>query len=148
MRTMLTLTVTALLVTPGGLAAQDYTSEEQALLERMESCWDLTVAQDLAAWVDECAHPEMLYWWDTASPIDIDFQRKSNGVHTGIDWLLADLRPLRVAIHGDIATVYLHGTWAWRDESGTITQQEDRRLEVWARENGRWMLLRGMGNSL
>ena len=148
MRSTTFFLLVAMLGAPTGSEAQEYTPEEQALLERMQECWDLTVAQDNAAWIDECAHPEVLYWWDTASPIDATFIRKWNDVYPDTDWLLADLRPLRISIHGDVATVYFHGTWAFRDGSGVVTQAEDRRMEVWTREGGRWMLLRGMGNNL
>lgn len=126
--------------------AQSYSADEAALLRRMNDCWQVFV-DTWERWYDECVHPDMYYWNPTVlSPKDARYFRRTHSLayEAGVRWLLADLRPHRVTIHGDLAMVFLSGTWGWRSGSGEFQQEETVRLEVWKRENGRWLLLSGL----
>ncbi|HSM05518.1 MAG TPA: DUF4440 domain-containing protein, partial [Longimicrobiales bacterium] len=79
---------------------------------------------------------ESSFWVATqaAPAIDKGYLVRTWGVETGIDLAWLDLRPLHVAVDGDVAVVHFIGMW--RLPGPEVA--EWKRTEVWRRVDGTW----------
>jgi len=123
--------------------AQQWTAEQQEVLEFITGCWD--------AWVEALADetPDRFF---EACPQDDDvlFWSTDDGAPGGmrnvyrnwdywrevdVDW--ADMRPIAVNIFGDVAIVYMYGYWIANTPDGPVTT-EYKRTEVFQRRDEGW----------
>ncbi len=135
--------------------AQQWSPEQQEVLEAIEGCWDAWneagQQEDYAVWSEPClASEDAQFWW--AESVAPSTAREWNRVHSmGLfgwgtvrgDWW--GMRPLSIAIKGDFAFVYFAPAWIVENSQGEIEQSESKNFEVWRRVDGRWKYFGGMG---
>ena len=126
--------------------AQQWTVEQQEVIEQLKTCWDIwedgLQAGDPAPWLERCADPAFTYWADEAVPAGIEMARRAWATWMESDYRWVDLRPLVVTIHDDIAIMQFYGYWNEKRPDGRVIT-EGKRTEVFRKVNGRWLLLAG-----
>jgi ketosteroid isomerase-like protein len=127
------------------LIAQEWSDEEQEVLDHLEECWDMWmdgVEQGTPdRWMSECTTPETTYWSavDTA-PTDHEYIRRiwDRISETDLGWL--DIRPTSLRVNDDIAVLHFYGQWRAATPDGeTVT--EGKRTEIFQRLDGRWKII-------
>lgn len=126
--------------------AQEWTVEQREVIEQLKTCWDIwedaLQAGDPDPWLEMCADPAFTYWADEAVPAGIEMTRRAWGTWMESDYRWVDLRPLVVTIHDDIAIMQFYGYWNEKRPNGRAIV-EGKRMEVFRKVNGRWLLLAG-----
>lgn len=137
----------AVVLTASPLSAQQWTPEQQSLIDHIAVCWDAWVA----ATADET--PEQFfracpqdarghYWWtaDGAPDVLIAGVQRNWHVTREIDDSWVSIRPIYVDIFGDVGIIHMYGYWRANTPDGTV-MTEDKRTEVFQRRNGAWVLI-------
>ncbi len=142
----LTLTVAA-----SSAAAQEWTADQQSLIDHVQTCWDAWVEaledETPARWEDACPTDERSHWWWTAdgSP-NLNLQEVRRNWHiireTDEDW--SSFRPVYVDIFDDVGIIYLYGHWRANVADGTVVT-EAKRTEVFQRRGGDWVFIGAQG---
>ena len=126
--------------------AQQWTVEQREVIEQLKTCWDIwedaLQAGDPAPWLERCADPGFTYWADEAVPAGVEMTRRAWGTWMESDYQWLDLRPLVVTIHDDIAIMQFYGYWNEKRPDGRAII-EGKRMEVFRKVDGRWLLLAG-----
>jgi hypothetical protein len=104
-----------LVATPA--SSQNWTAEEQSVIDHVLACWDAwveAVADETPdRWAAACPFDENAYWWFTAEGVpnnlglvyrNWDLIRERSD-----DWI--DLRPIRVNVFGDVAIIHFYAYW-------------------------------------
>ena len=135
---------------PTSSAGQQWTAEEQGLLDNVKACWDSWMeavrAGDPEIHFGKCPQVEnsSMWWTEFGAPEGRQMVRRNfeQVVATDIDWL--DIRPVAVRIWGDVGMVQFYGYWSARTPDGPAIT-EYKRTEVFRRVDGRWFFLGGQG---
>jgi hypothetical protein len=144
MRTLAVASLALLIATPA--SAQQWTQEQQELIDHIEMCWDAWV-EALADetpdhFFESCKQDEntLVWWTPEGAPQDIEwvYRNWQRVREVDVDW--ADMRPVAVNILGDVGIVYLYGYWIASTADGPVTT-EYKRTEVFQRRNGEWVFL-------
>jgi hypothetical protein len=144
---MRALTLSLLLaLTAGGVAAQEWTPEQQDLIDHVRMCWDVWVEaladETPARWEAACPIDERSHWWwgpDGVPNTNEDVRRNWHITReVDVDWV--SLRPVYVDMFGDVGVIHMYGYWRANTTDGT-TVTEARRTEVFQRRDGRWVLI-------
>ena len=128
-------------------ATQQWTSEQQGLIDHITQCWDAWVK----ALADEtpdrffaaCPTDEHGHWWYTADGAPdqlVAGVRRNWHVIREVDDDWVSIRPIYVDIFGDVGIIHHYGYWRAKTSDGTVTTEE-KRTEVFQRRNGRWVLI-------
>jgi hypothetical protein len=94
---------------PMGVSAQNWTSDEQALIAAIEHCWDRTA--------NEQPTPNHVVSWILLSQ---------------------DFRPIHVKVGSDFGFIYFHSIRLWESVDGTRETESWPGFEVWKRTPGGW----------
>jgi hypothetical protein len=130
------------------LAAQQWTPEQQSLIDHVTRCWDAWV-EDFAderpnRWLEACPNDERSHYWTTADGAPGSWKDVVRNWHTwrevDEDWV--SLRPLYVDIFGDVGIIHMYGYWRAKVPDGTAITEE-KRTEIFQRRSGRWVLIGG-----
>ena len=100
---------------PMGVSAQDWTSDEQALIAA-KHCWDRAAN-------DEPTTNHVAHW----------------------TLLSQDFRPIHVKAGNDFGVIYFHGIRLWEAADGTRESESWRGFEVWKRTPWGWSFRRETG---
>jgi hypothetical protein len=145
MRALL-LTLTLSLVASGA-TAQEWTDEQQELIDHVRTCWDSWVEaladETPAIWERACPTDERAHWWWTADGVpnrNLEGVRRNWYVTRETDENYASFRPVYVDIFGDVGIIYLYGHWRANTADGTVVT-EARRTEVFQRREGQWVFI-------
>lgn len=138
------------LALPSAASTQQWTAEEQGLLDNIKMCWDAWMeavqAKDLEIHYRKCPQAEdfSMWWTDFSAPEGRQMAERNlqQIAATDIGWL--DIRPVAVRIWGDVGMVQFYGYWSARTPEGPMVT-EYKRTEVFRRVNGRWVFLGGQG---
>ena len=149
MRALALASLALLVATPA--FAQQWTAEEQEVIDTITMCWDAWVEASAdetpAHWYDTCRPDEnaLMWWSDQGAPQGVNWHRRNwDTIREGnFEW--ADLRPVAVRIYGDVAIVYLYGYWSRDTAEGRVTS-EHRRTEVFQRRDDGWTFIGGQGS--
>jgi hypothetical protein len=125
--------------------AQNWTPDQIEVLETVKTGWTL--------WQEAIKKKDVNIWLDGMNPTE-DFQgwwTSEGGLYELIDVRTFDiildrrkdftweyLHPLSIRIFDDTALIYFYATYNVQDHSGVWTRREDKRLEVFKREDGKW----------
>jgi ketosteroid isomerase-like protein len=146
---MLVLTVFALLA-PTSASAQQWTDEEQGLIDHIKMCWDSWMeaveAGDVEIHYRKCPQADnvSMWWTEYGAPEGKEMARRNWAQISATDLGWLDVRPVAVRIWGDVAMVQFYGYWSARTPEGpTVT--EYKRTEVFRRDGGQWVFLGGQG---
>ena len=138
-----------LLLIPTSTQAQQWSAEEQEVLNHVEECFaSFTEASELndpQVWVRRCRPTdESLFWWaPNAGPISLEALLR--------DWELTlpkskrfssiGFEPMRIRLIDDMAFVYGYTSWYDEQEDGSLNYFHDKRLEVYRKQGGLWSLI-------
>jgi Domain of unknown function (DUF4440) len=145
---MKTLTLVLLLIIPLSAQAQEWTTEQQEVLDHIQACWDAWETKVYDNWVEVCRPAKNELWWTTseALPGNLEYDRKLSEAQwktSEIEYLWNEIRPLAVQIHGDVALVYFYALFSWT-EDGEEVSAEQKRFEAFRKVDGQWMVIGGM----
>lgn len=146
-RSLATLAALGLTLVPGA-AAQQWSAEEQEVLDHLAECWDIWMAGVEAGtptqWLSECSTPSSSYWGFDGAPITNEFVQRTWGIISGRDLGWVDIRPVLLRVMDDVAVLHFYGYWrAPADGGETVT--EAKRTEVFRKIDGRWKIISGHG---
>jgi hypothetical protein len=134
---------------PVPAAAQQWTANEQSLLEHIRMCWDGIGKMSYGRFAVECNFdPEVAYWWteESAPSVGIDWWRPNAQANWArLQVIAQDLRPIRITQHGDMYFVFFVGLRTFAEADGTPQQNEWQGFEVWQQTGDTWRFLGGMG---
>lgn len=145
------IVVSLLLTLAGPLTAQQWTEEEQDLIQHIEACWTAWMdthrsGGDADAFYERCptADDVSMWWTEWGTP-----QGKSHAgrefpyfADIDLDWIAVN--PVAVRIWGDVGMVQLYGYWKAATPEGPTTT-EYKRTELFRRIDGQWVFLGGQG---
>jgi hypothetical protein len=113
---------------PVPAAAQQWTANEQSLLEHIRMCWDGIGKMSYGRFAVECNFdPEVAYWWteESAPSVGIDWWRPNAQANWArLQVIAQDLRPIRITQHGDMYFVFFVGLRTFAEADGTPQQNE------------------------
>ena len=148
MRNMIALAAAAVLMATAS-TAQELTAEQLEVWNTVEACFDARVADDGDAFID-CFHEDYTFWWsEDVLPSGKDFVRGIVPINLPReDMVLADPRPARIVVRGDVAVVHWGVRFFVRGADGTLTLSAERSSMTLVRENERWRYFGGGGSPL
>ena len=144
MRTLFFLTAT-LIAAP--VSAQEWTADQQSLIDHVTGCWDTWVDaladETPERFIDACPADDRGHFWWTAEgapeALNVGIRRNWHIIReVDDDW--ASLRPIYVDIFGDVGIIHMYGYWRANTPDGTVTT-EAKRTEVFQRQSGVWFLI-------
>jgi len=129
------------------LLAQQWSSQEQEVLDHLAECWDLWMdgirAGSPEEWISQCSTPAATYWGaQDGAPNDNEFLRRTWKIISTQDLGWTDMRPVSLTVQGDVAVLHFYGYWRAPGTDGEIVT-EAKRTEVFRRIDGRWKLMAG-----
>ena len=141
--------LTLFLLLPASSQAQQWSDEEQEVLDHLVECWDIWMegikSGSPERWISECSTPALTYWvpnngapsYDNAENL-----RRNWGTFSEDDLGWVDIRPVSLTVIDDIAVLHFYGSWRIRTAEGE-TVNEAKRTEVFRRIDGRWKMIAG-----
>lgn len=131
------------------LTAQQWSSQEQEVLDDLVECWDLWMegirSGSPEQWISQCSTPESTYWGaQDGAPNDNEAIRRSWAMISTQDLGWVDIRPVKLTVQGDLAVLHFYGYWRAPAGDGEVVT-EAKRTEVFRRIDGQWKLLVGHG---
>ena len=149
MRTVFAVLALVLLL-PGGVSGQQWTEEQQGLIDHIKMCWDAWVEalehETPDQFYDACPIDERSHFWWTAegAPANEQAVRRNWSVirERDDDWV--DMRPVYIDVFGDVAIVHLYGYWRANTPEGPVIT-EHKRTEVFQRRNDGWVFIGAQG---
>lgn len=142
------------LLIPFASSAQNWTAEQQEVIDQIKSCWDAWVKalgeKNYDIWAEACPCDEDAVGWSASEGAPLIVQEYWKRSITGglvpwfnkINWI--DLRPISIKIDGDVALVHFYGVWVVEDYKGEAFQLESKRFEVFRKKDGQWTVIGGM----
>ena len=134
---------------PKAASSQNWTSDEQSLIDAIDHCWDRAMYDgSIEAFMDVCRPTEAtIYWWtpETAPINVVSSWMDGLWANWNLSLLSQDLRPIRVQIDGDFGFIYFHGIRLWELDDGTRETQSWKGFEVWKRTAQGWSFHGGSG---
>ena len=142
-------------VLSGAAPAERWSAEQQEVLDHMMRCWDAAIkasAEKNRAIFDEaCPCSDEAYSWNIGdgAPTNVNHAREllNMDVHSyqkkTIHW--KELRPVAIAIDGDVVLVHFYSVWLAEHVDGTVERSQQKRFEVWRKKKGKWIALGAMG---
>ena len=129
------------------LLAQQWSSQEQGVLDDLAECWDVWMegirAGSPEQWISQCSTPESTYWGaQDGAPNDNAFLRRAWPLIRTQDRGWVDMRPVMMSVQGDVAVLHFYGYWRAPAGDGEVVT-EAKRTEVFRLVDGRWKLLVG-----
>jgi len=126
--------------------SQNWTAEQQEVIDDLEACWDLWVEalddRTPDAWANDCAEEDYTYWFRGAAPGGLEDLRREWSIirETREYWI--GLHPISIKIFGDIAIMHFVGIWSGLGPEGRIINEANR-TEVFRRDDGQWKIVAG-----
>ena len=148
MRTVRIMFVLACLGIAGPSYSQNWTAEQQGVIDDLKECWDIfvdaTKGTDPSPWLDNCNDQEHFagYWNRRAALNDANYVRRNWSAISAGNLFWVSLDPIAIQIIDDIAIMHFYGTSSVEGSDGR-TVIEDKRTEIFHRHNGRWLLVAG-----
>jgi len=140
---------------PLQLSAQNWSSEEKAVLDKVKLGWqsweDAVNQKDLSIWIEKANISDTwTAWWVEDGGLSTNEDTKKHfelitKTVTRYYWL--DLTPLKIRVNGDHAYIWFYTTFALENTDGTFKNIEEKRLEVYRKINGEWRWEAGMIDS-
>jgi hypothetical protein len=148
MKALMVASLALVLAVP--VSAQQWTTEEQAVIDHIKMCWNAWVDAQREGGPDQffqrCPFDEnSSFWWtDAATPQSVERIRREWEFFAKIDLGWVDMRPIVVRIWGDVAMVQFYGYWKANTPEGPVTT-EYMRTELFRRNGSHWVFLGGQG---
>ena len=133
---------------PGPVSAQQWSAQQQEVLQHIQACWDAWATKDFDRWVNACRPADGFTYWSTSegSPNGLEYWRKTATASSShVEYVWNDKRPLAIQIDRDVAIVHFYAHFG-SVVGGQWMQREQKRMEVFRKVDGRWTLLSGMAD--
>lgn len=142
-----TLVVSILFLTPAPSSSQQWSPEEQEVLDQLAECWDFwmegigTGSPD--RWIQECTVPGFTFWSaQDGAPGDNEFIARNWDMAQASDLGWVDIRPVSLTVLDDIAVLHFYGYWRAPGPDGEQVT-EAKRTEVFRKVDDRWKMITG-----
>ena len=126
--------------------AQNWTAEQQGVIDDLEACWDLWVEalddRTPDAWASACAEEDYTYWFRGAALGGLEDLRREWSMIRETQEYWIGLHPISIKIYGDIAIMHFVGIWSGLGPEGRIINEANR-TEVYRRDGGQWKIVAG-----
>jgi ketosteroid isomerase-like protein len=132
-------------------SVRGWSSAQQEIIDQVRRCndaWVASIAEKRFETYDAaCPATEGAVFWYTTNPAPDTYKGpnglwvKSSSENQSVSW--SDLQPVAVQVDGDLAFIYYSVTWTVVPKSGQSTSNPSRRLHVFQRRNGRWLMAGG-----
>ena len=128
--------------------AQQWSDEEQELLDFLESSWNVWMEaikkDDPEIWIKAANAPENLSYWVgvEGAPVGLRTLRRDWDAirEQDINWI--DFRPVSVRIHDNVGIIHFYGYWKAKTDDGPVTT-EHKRTEIFLKKGGKWSFIGG-----
>ena len=121
-------------------SAQQWSSEEQEILDFTNACWETFVTEDVQAYLSSCTHADYTRWPAGALiPFDArSEQRILSDWFSRNSWSIGDIQPSRIEVAGDAAVIH-YQLFSFRvSNDGKSSAHTGGRSDFLVRENGTW----------
>lgn len=148
-RFLLPLFVFAYLI-PTRSQAQNWTPEQQEIIDLNQACWDAWETEDTAEMRRVCnEHPEATNWWTsngapTVGWFENNGDRWVEAFMPLVSTVYYEIIPLAVSIFDNTAQIYFWATHTEKDDNGKLTTTSRKQLNIWQKMDGRWTWIGGM----
>jgi hypothetical protein len=150
MRLIVTAVLAAASLVPGTARAQQWTAEEQEIIDLNQECWEAWAAKDLSRIAATCnEHADARGWWTADVAPEIGWMVKNaerwiGAVGSKEEWIYFEIRPLSVRLFNGTALIHFWATRTYRDLEGEVQTLSQKHLNIWQRIDGRWTWIGGM----
>ena len=129
------------------LTAQNWTAEEQEVLDKIKEDWEYfekaVKAKDLNIWIDNVQPADDWQGWWTSEgglwTMENDKRMFDEWVKNIKNWYWEAVYPLSIKVYDNVALAFFYATYTVEDNTG-ITRYEDKRFEVFRKIDGKWRL--------
>ena len=131
--------------------AQNWSAHQKEIIEQVRRCNDGWVAsirqKDFNTFDAVCPATSDAVFWYTGSDAPAPYGGPkgvwigSSSGNRSVTW--EELQPLTVQIDGDLAFIYYAVTWTREPNSGGMLRSRSRRMTVFQRRNGQWLMAGG-----
>jgi hypothetical protein len=132
---------------PTTAAAQDWTTEQQEIIDFAEACWTSWATESWEAYAQACPMDPDARYWDMNESVPSyghgSWERFAEAIWPHTDAEYYEHRPIAVKIFGDVATYYFFATYFNVDTDGVVSSFTLHELAVLQRRNGDWVLIGG-----
>ncbi len=137
-------------LTSGAAQSQNWTAEQQGVIDAVTSCWESWGTENWDTYLDACpVDPNVRFWWMPEGTPDYGldaWKAWADAFWPRIEALVHfEHRPLGVQIHGDVALYQFWASWSSVDANGQMQTMSQHRLDVMQMRDGRWMVIGGAG---
>lgn len=132
--------------------AQNWNAEQKEILERVKTGWTLwqkaLLNKDLSIWLDGFEPSEDFQgWWVSDGALwnlDADKRTFDDYVRRIKGFYWETIHPLSIRVFDDVALIYFYVTFNEQDQNGTWSRVENKRLEIYRKQGGKWRWTDGM----
>jgi hypothetical protein len=136
---------------PAILHGQEWTAEQQELVDHLHSVWDAIEANNEATyeiWRETVNPADDLVWWFTNQGVPYDHKALEKwhqwwGTRGG-QYTYTNVRPIAVRIVDSVGMVWFWAFGEWIDRSLERHEWQDQRLEIFRKTDDGWEFLGGM----
>jgi hypothetical protein len=138
------------LLMPLPTQAQQFTAEQQQVVDFIEHCWETWGTESWSAYERACrTDPTARFWWFAESVPNAgiaEWRRWAAAFWPRIESQVHyEIRPLTVQVFGDVALYYYWASWSHVDANGELQTMAQHRLEILQRRDGQWLWIGGSG---
>jgi ketosteroid isomerase-like protein len=141
----------ALLLWPVSTLAQSWSQAQLQIIDQTRRCndgWSRSVeAKDFDLFADACPQADGAVYWYTNTPTPVAYAADKdvwpNAAASGnrVEW--GSFEPNTVLVTGDTALIYYSIVWTIIAPDGGIVRAPSRRLSVFERRDGSWLMAGG-----
>ena len=146
-----TVLLAVLVAWPTLAQAQNWSAHQKEIIEQVRRCNDGWVAsikqKEFKTFDDVCPETSDAVFWYTSSDAPAAYGGPkgvwagSSSQNRSVTW--DDMQPVTVQIDGDLAFIYYVVTWTVEPNTGVTRRSRSRRLTVFERRDGRWLMAGG-----
>jgi len=135
---------------PANLLAQNWTAEQQEIIDLNQACWDAWASEDVSEMRRSCnEHPEAINWWTrlgapTVGWFENNGERWIDAFMSRSKRIYFEIIPLGVSIFGDTAQIYFWATSTFENSDRELETTSQKQLNIWQKMDGRWTWIGGM----
>ena len=140
--TLLLMPLALFVVTVVPAQAQNWSAEEQEILDFTEACWETFAEEDVVKYLSECAHDDYTRWTSGASmPFDSGHERAMLPPwFSRNDWVAWDIQPHRIKVSGEAAVIQYQFVNYRSSTEGSTWWVSGGRSDFLVREGGVWKI--------
>lgn len=142
---VLTFLLATAIATPA--AAQNWTAEQQEIIDFGHACWTTWATEDWGTYEQACPMDRGARYRDMAESVPSYGHRSwrpwSEAMWPHLDALHYEHRPIAVQVLGDVAMYYFFASYFNSDTKGDISTFTQHELAVFERRDAGWVLIGG-----